>query len=74
VGIDYLSIERYDAAEPEVHRILLGAGVMILEGCDLSDVAAGEYFLSALPLAVAGGDGSPVRAVLLKGVHAPETA
>jgi len=67
VGVDYLSIERFGAA-PDAHRILLGAGVMILEGVNLDAVTPGRYFLAALPLRIAGGDGSPVRAVLLEGV------
>jgi arylformamidase len=46
---------------------------MILEGLNLSGVRAGEYFLAALPLAVAGGDGSPVRAVLVEDWYAEET-
>jgi arylformamidase len=69
VGWDYLSVEEYDAPEAEAHLALLGAGVMILEGLNLAGVPAGEYFLAALPLAVAGGDGAPARAVLLEDVH-----
>lgn len=49
---------------PQVHRTLLGAEVYIIENLDLSEAAAGEYFLSALPLKMAELDGSPVRAVL----------
>jgi arylformamidase len=37
---------------------------VILEGLDLSRVAAGAYELVALPLALAGADASPVRAAL----------
>jgi arylformamidase len=73
VGWDYLSVEEYDAPEAEAHLALLGAGVMILEGLDLAGVPAGEYFLAALPLAVAGGDGAPARAVLMEDAHGEET-
>jgi arylformamidase len=66
VGWDYLSVEEFGAAGAPAHEALLGAGVMILEGLNLSGVRAGEYFLAALPLALAGGDGSPVRAVLVE--------
>ncbi|MCL5269846.1 MAG: cyclase family protein [bacterium] len=66
VGIDYLSVERFGDEHYPVHRILLGAGVLILEGLDLSNAPAGDYTLVALPLRIAGGDGSPVRAVLLR--------
>ncbi|MDR1418188.1 MAG: cyclase family protein [Endomicrobium sp.] len=50
----------------EVHKILLGAGVILLEGLNLSHVPNGEYTLSAFPLNISDCDGSPVRAVLIK--------
>jgi arylformamidase len=46
------------------HKALLRNGITILEWLNLSDVADGVYELSALPLKIVGGDGSPVRAVL----------
>jgi arylformamidase len=67
VGIDYLSIDRYGDEDYPAHRALLEASVLILEGVDLADVAPGRYTLVALPLKIAGADGSPVRAVLLAG-------
>src|SRR5215467_6546670 len=54
VGIDYLSIGRGKDG-PEVHRILLGAGVVIIEGLDLSRVDAGFYDVVCLPLKILGG-------------------
>lgn len=60
VGIDYLSIGRGNEG-PEVHRILLGAGVVIIEGLDLSRVDAGLYEIVCLPLKILGGDGAPAR-------------
>ncbi len=63
VGIDYLSVEAFDGGG-EVHRLLLGNGVVILEGLNLDGIAAGSYELICLPLKIAGGDGAPVRAVL----------
>lgn len=50
----------------EVHLILLGAGIVLLEGIVLTDVAEGKYFLSAAPLNLAGCDGAPCRAYLMK--------
>ena len=50
----------------EVHKILLGAGVVLLEGIVLSDVPEGNYLLCAAPLNLAGCDGAPCRAVLIK--------
>lgn len=63
-GIDYLSIERFKSPDHEVHKTLLGAGVVVLEGLDLSGVKPGEYELICLPLKVKGGDGAPARVVL----------
>lgn len=64
VGIDYLSIERFDADPHEVHVTLLAAGVVIVEGLDLRAVPAGKYLLACLPPKIPGGDGAPARAVL----------
>jgi arylformamidase len=64
VGVDYLSVEAFRAAEPATHRTLLGAGVVIVEGLDLREVTAGDYFLTCLPLKLAGADGAPARAIL----------
>ena len=50
----------------EVHLILLGAEVVLLEGIRLENVRTGNYFLSAAPLNLGGADGSPCRAYLIK--------
>lgn len=52
-------------APMEVHLILLGANVVLLEGIRLSEVSEGVYFLNAAPLNLSGPDGSPCRAVLI---------
>lgn len=52
-------------APMEVHLILLGANVVLLEGIRLSEVSEGVYFLNAVPLNLSGADGSPCRAVLI---------
>jgi arylformamidase len=66
IGIDFLSIEVRGAPGHPTHRTLLEAGVVILEGLDLSGVEPGEYTLVCFPLKIAGGDGAPTRAVLLE--------
>jgi arylformamidase len=63
VGIDYLSIEKFDG-NGAVHRLLLGNSIIILEGLNLDGIEAGEYELLCLPLKIEAGDGAPVRAVL----------
>jgi arylformamidase len=64
VGIDYLSIERFGSRDFEAHHALLGAGVVIVEGLDLSAVEPGEYDLTCLPLRLAGAEGAPARVIL----------
>lgn len=66
VGIDYLSVELYDAPEPKTHRMLLGADIVVVEGLNLSNVAPGEYTLACLPIKIKGGDGAPCRAILIE--------
>ena len=53
-------------APMQVHLILLGAGIVLLEGVVLKDVEPGKYFLSAAPVNVAGSEGSPCRAYLIR--------
>lgn len=68
VGIDYLSIQKYDDG-PEVHEILLESGTVILEGIDLSDVEGDRvYELLCLPLRLTGVEAAPARAVLREAV------
>ena len=64
VGIDYLSIAPYKQGKP-VHTILLDAGVVVIEGLDLSRVSQGRYTLHCLPLKLGGADGAPTRAILV---------
>jgi arylformamidase len=49
-----------------VHKVLLAAETVLLEGIRLGDVPAGKYLLMAQPLALGGADGAPCRAVLGK--------
>ncbi|NIM93977.1 MAG: cyclase family protein [Anaerolineales bacterium] len=63
VGVDYLSVGSFkEGAKP--HRLLLGAGMVILEGINLSGVRKGRYTLYCLPLKIIGCDGAPARALL----------
>jgi arylformamidase len=64
VGIDYLSIAPYKQGRP-THEIFLKAGVIIIEGLNLAEIAQGRYTLFCLPLKLAGSDGAPARAILI---------
>jgi len=59
------SIEAKQQAEQEgLDRILLEAGIWIIEGLDLSAVRAGRYEMICLPVKLHGSDGAPARAIL----------
>lgn len=63
IGVDYLSVQRFGDG-PETHEILMRAGVVILEGLDLSAVPPGAYRLICLPLWLGAAEAAPARAVL----------
>ena len=63
IGVDYLSVQIF-RGDPQTHIALLQAGVVIVEGLNLAEVAAGAYELICLPLKLANAEGAPARAVL----------
>jgi arylformamidase len=65
VGIDSVGIERSQPGH-ETHKILLDAGITILEGLRLKNVEEDQYSLIALPLKIRDVEASPVRAILIK--------
>jgi arylformamidase len=64
VGVDYLSIGGYERDGVQTHQIMLGAGIWVIEGLNLSEVKPGYYNLICLPLKIAGADGAPCRVVI----------
>jgi arylformamidase len=64
VGVDYLSVGAFGDTVP-THQILLRAGVVAVEGLNLSEIEPGVYGLVCLPLKIAGADGAPARAILI---------
>jgi arylformamidase len=73
VGVDSLSPDRPDGSDLPVHRILLGSGVVLVEGLRLDRAPAGRYEMVALPLPLRGCEASPAR-VLLRPVQGPPLA
>jgi arylformamidase len=63
VGVDYLSVGGMDNGT-EVHHVLLGAGITILEGLNLTDILPGVYEMIALPIKIKGADGAPARVIV----------
>jgi len=65
IGVDYLSVAAYHDTE-RPHQILLQKEIILLEGIDLSKVPEGIYSLYCLPILIAGCEGAPARAILVK--------
>jgi len=64
VGIDYLSIEKYDSPGAPVHLTLLRSGIIVVEGVFLLEVPTGPCEIFCLPLRIEGADGAPARVVI----------
>ncbi len=65
VGVDYLSLGSKEN-DQEVHRLMLGIPVIIIEGLKLGKVDAGKYDMVCLPLKIKNSDGGPSRVILRK--------
>lgn len=51
----------------EVHHILLGGDIIIVEGLtNLEDLSGAPFIFMALPLKIGRGDGAPVRAIAIE--------
>ena len=68
-GVDLVGNESQtvgpEDAPMEVHLVLLGAEVVLLEGIRLAAVPDGVYFLNCAPLNLTNTDGAPCRATLM---------
>jgi arylformamidase len=64
VGVDYLSVAPFKPCQ-DSHEVLLKAGVIVLEGLDLSHVSQGRYTLYCLPIKLGDSDGAPARVILI---------
>jgi len=61
VGIDYISVDRYDDESLTVHNTLLSKEVLIVEGLELSEIPEGRYEIFIMPLNIPDMDGLPAR-------------
>ena len=52
-------------APMQVHLIMLGAEIVLLEGIVLTEIPEGVYILNAAPINLGGADGAPCRATLM---------
>lgn len=65
-GVDAISVDHMENENFEVHFILLKQNMVMIENLKALDQAKTGDLLSVLPLNIKEGDGSPVRAVLLR--------
>lgn len=61
VGIDYISVDRYDDEDLSTHNTLLSRDVLIVEGLELSEIPEGRYEIFIAPLNIPKMDGLPAR-------------
>lgn len=67
IGIDAISLDKFDSIEFEIHNIILSRGRLIIENLNNLDLIKSDMFtLVTIPLKIKDGDGSPVRAVALE--------
>ena len=64
LGVDYLSVGAFKADGAEIHRAILGAGIWVIEGLNLTAVSPGRVELVCLPLRIDGAEGAPARVIL----------
>ncbi|MGA2331094.1 MAG: cyclase family protein [Syntrophales bacterium] len=64
LGVDYLSVGGYKKNGPDVHRTLLSAGILVIEGLDLTEVLPGNYDMICLPIKIQDSDGAPARVIV----------
>ncbi len=65
VGIDFLSVEKFNAPEPIAHKTLLGNGIFIIESLSnaLKQFLGKRILMVCLPIKLEAGDGAPARVV-----------
>ena len=66
VGIDYFSLDLFEATGLPVHKILYQRNIIGLEGLDLREISEGDYDMICLPIKIWRGDGAPARVLLLE--------
>lgn len=63
IGIDYLSIQRFHDP-PDAHVTILGAGLVIIEGLDLTPIEPGWHDMICMPILLTGAEAAPARVAL----------
>lgn len=65
-GVDMISVDEVESTSVPVHKVFFAKNTIIIENLDnLGALIGKEFVFSCLPLKIAAGDGSPVRAVAI---------
>ena len=65
IGFDSISADEADSQTLPIHRILLEKMIIIENLTNLENMPTDHFLFSCLPLKIANGDGSPVRAIAI---------
>ena len=65
VGIDFLSVEKFNSPEPTAHKTLLSSGVFIIESLNNSvkQFMGQRALMLCMPIKLEDGDGAPARVI-----------
>ncbi|MBV8802147.1 MAG: GNAT family N-acetyltransferase [Gammaproteobacteria bacterium] len=63
VGIDYISVDKYEAEDLPVHKVLLSNDILIIEGLELNNTPTGRCKIHIMPLKINNMDGLPARII-----------
>lgn len=65
VGIDFLSVEKFNASAPVAHKSLLGNGIFIIESLSRAtkQFVGKRILMMCLPIKLRNGDGAPSRII-----------
>jgi arylformamidase len=65
VGIDFLSVEKFQAQDPLAHKILLGNGIFIIESLSrtIKQFVGKRILMICMPIKLQNGDGAPSRVI-----------
>ncbi|WP_419420783.1 cyclase family protein [Legionella sp. D16C41] len=65
VGIDYISVDKYEFEDLPVHKALLANDILIVENLELNHVPNGRYTIYIMPLKINNLDGLPARVIAI---------
>jgi arylformamidase len=66
IGVDMISVDEMNSTAMAIHKVFFAKNMVIVENlANLEALLSREFMFFCLPLKIAGGDGSPVRAIAI---------